>query len=126
MDRAYHFQEKEMGSVKEIEDYTFSMATAPLDPNHPLWRFEIIRNKSGDDIMILKIHHCIADGLGVMFAFLPLLNLASGGDVLESIPLPAALKGELKKKDGGGPPVEKLTSEERRMGCCRRRCRNNS
>merc|ERR1719189_491172 len=110
MDRAYHFQEKEMGSLKEIEDHAFSMATLPMDPNHPLWRFEIVRNKSGDDIMILKIHHCIADGLGILFSFLPLLKLEGGGDVLASIPLPAALKGAMKKADAGEAPVEKLTS----------------
>jgi len=126
MDRAYHFQEKEMGSVKEIEDYTFNIATLPLDADHPLWRFEIVRNKTGDDIMILKIHHCLSDGLGILFAFLPMLNLASGGNVLDSIPLPAALKGAMKQKDPAEAPVEKMTSEERRLGCCRRRCRNNS
>jgi len=126
MDRAYHFQERTMDNMKEIEEHCFRNATAPLDPNRPLWRFEVIRNKTGDDVVALKLHHCICDGLGVLFTFLPMLSLRSGGNLLDSIPLPPALKGGMKKTASGEDPMMKMSSEERKMGCCRRRCRNTS
>ena len=66
-DRAYHFQERTMSSTKEIEEHVFRTATQPLNPNRPLWRFELIRNAGREDAVCLKLHHCISDGLGVLF-----------------------------------------------------------
>merc|ERR1719189_377678 len=101
MDRAYHFQEKQMASMAEIDEYCFQMATLPLDENHPLWRVEVLRNSDGSDVLLLKLHHCLSDGLGVLFAFLPILTLASGGDVLQAIPLPSGVKAMMTNPDGG-------------------------
>merc|ERR1740139_889284 len=125
MDRNYHFQEKQMGSVKEIEAYTFQMATNPLDSNFPLWRFEVLRNSTGDDVLVLKIHHCLTDGLGMLFAFLPMLSCKSGA-MLDKIPLPKALKDAMVGK--GEVPVrrQELSYEDQKLGCCRRRCRDTS
>ena len=66
-DRACHFQERTMSSTKEMEEHVFRTAAQPVNPNRPLWRFELIRNAGREDAVCLKLHHCISDGLGVLF-----------------------------------------------------------
>ncbi len=42
------------------------LATQPLDPNHPLWQFHLIEQYEGGSALIVRIHHCIADGIALI------------------------------------------------------------
>ena len=38
----------------------------PLDRAHPLWRFHLVENYKGGSALLVRIHHCIADGIALI------------------------------------------------------------
>jgi WS/DGAT/MGAT family acyltransferase len=42
------------------------LAMQPLDMRHPLWEYRLIENFDGGSALIVRIHHCIADGLALI------------------------------------------------------------
>ena len=42
------------------------LATTPLDPAHPLWSFHLVEHYEGGSAILVRIHHCIADGIALM------------------------------------------------------------
>ena len=53
-----------------------ALATTPLDPEHPLWQFELIENYEGGSAVIARIHHCIGDGIALISV---MLSITDGG-----------------------------------------------
>ncbi len=43
-----------------------ALATEPLDPSRPLWRFHLIEHYNGGSAVIARIHHCIGDGIALI------------------------------------------------------------
>ncbi|MEY2952306.1 MAG: hypothetical protein RLZZ401_393, partial [Pseudomonadota bacterium] len=67
------------------------LSMRPLDRKHPLWQFHLIENYVGPDglagsAMIVRIHHCIADGIALI-------------SVMNSL------------VDGGAPPPERRSKK---------------
>jgi WS/DGAT/MGAT family acyltransferase len=60
------------------------LAATPLDPAHPLWAFHLIERYEGGSALIVRIHHCIADGIALSAL---LMSIADGG---HELPRPAA------------------------------------
>jgi diacylglycerol O-acyltransferase / wax synthase len=52
------------------------LATAPLDPAHPLWTFHLIEDYDGGSAVIARIHHCIGDGIALIHVT---LSITDGG-----------------------------------------------
>ena len=42
------------------------LATTPLDHAHPLWQFSLVEHYEGGSALILRIHHCVGDGIALM------------------------------------------------------------
>lgn len=42
----------------------------PLDPSRPLWHFDYVPRYGEGSALVARIHHCIGDGLGLIYAFL--------------------------------------------------------
>lgn len=64
-----------------LQDRVAELATQPLDRRHPLWQFHLIEDYTGADgikgsAMILRIHHCIADGVALISV---IMAMADGG-----------------------------------------------
>jgi WS/DGAT/MGAT family acyltransferase len=59
------------------------LATTPLDPAHPLWQMHLIEHHEDGSAMIVRIHHCIADGIALNAV---LLSTADGGTGLPEAP----------------------------------------
>ena len=68
------------------------LATTPLDPDRPLWQFHLVPGYPGDKqggcALILRVHHCIADGI----ALVAVMNSITDG-------------GDAPITDGGGAPI---------------------
>mmetsp|Transcript_34159 Transcript_34159/g.72672 ORF Transcript_34159/g.72672 Transcript_34159/m.72672 type:complete len:471 (-) Transcript_34159:35-1447(-) len=92
MDKAYHFSELQFANEKAIDDYVQSLMAKPLDHSRPLWLVQKLNARTGRSAILIRIHHVISDGLGLLFAFLPMVKCEEG-DVLSKIPLPAILLG---------------------------------
>jgi WS/DGAT/MGAT family acyltransferase len=42
------------------------LATTPLNPERPLWQFHLVPDYEGGSAVVLRIHHCIADGIALI------------------------------------------------------------
>ena len=67
------------------------LAVTPLDKDRPLWQFHLVENYQGGSAMMVRIHHCIADGIALI-------------SVTQSL------------VDGGAPPPQRRTGSKRHSG----------
>jgi diacylglycerol O-acyltransferase len=49
-------------------------AVTPLDPQRPLWQFEVVEGYRGTSALVARIHHCIADGIALIRVLLSLTD----------------------------------------------------
>jgi len=42
------------------------LAVTRLDPAHPLWQFHLVEHYEGGSALIVRIHHCIGDGIALI------------------------------------------------------------
>ena len=56
-----------------------ALAATPLDPAHPLWQIHLIDRYEDGSALIVRIHHCIADGIALNSV---LLSIADGATEL--------------------------------------------
>lgn len=69
---------------RELEVLAGELASTPLSTGRPLWSFHLIERYQGGSALIIRIHHCYADGIALMHVL-------------------ATLADE-KPADGGGAP----------------------
>ncbi len=58
----------------ELEALVSDLAGTDLDRRRPMWRFDVIEDFAGGGAMILRIHHCYADGIAMVRVFLTLMD----------------------------------------------------
>ncbi len=59
------------GALRQTEQQALQqrvgdLATQPLDKSRPLWQIHLIENYQGGSAIIVRIHHCIADGIALI------------------------------------------------------------
>ncbi|MDH4021098.1 MAG: wax ester/triacylglycerol synthase family O-acyltransferase [Xanthomonadales bacterium] len=59
---------------KELELLASELASTPLDSSRPLWQFHVVENYIDGPVVIVRIHHCIADGIALVQVFLSLTD----------------------------------------------------
>ncbi|MEJ2534967.1 MAG: wax ester/triacylglycerol synthase family O-acyltransferase, partial [Gammaproteobacteria bacterium] len=59
---------------RELEILVSDLASMPLDHSRPLWQFHLVENYEDGPAMIVRIHHCIADGIALVQVFLSLTD----------------------------------------------------
>ncbi|GAA4425350.1 wax ester/triacylglycerol synthase family O-acyltransferase [Acidovorax lacteus] len=64
---------------KALQDRVGQLAMEPLDPKRPLWQMHLIEDFVGDDgqpgsALIVRIHHCIADGIALISVTMSLVD----------------------------------------------------
>ena len=62
-----------------LQDRVADLATQRLDPKRPLWQIHLIEDYTGPDgvkgsAMIVRIHHCIADGIALISVTMSLVD----------------------------------------------------
>ena len=50
----------------KLQDRVAELAVEPLDVHRPLWQFHLIERYDGGSALIIRIHHCIADGVALV------------------------------------------------------------
>ena len=50
------------------------LADTPLDPDHPLWQFQLIAHYEGGSALVMRIHHCIGDGIALISVMLAITD----------------------------------------------------
>jgi diacylglycerol O-acyltransferase len=74
-----------------LQDRLAQLTMEPLDRRHPLWQFHLVENYRGGSALMVRIHHCIADGIALIAVTQSLV-------------------------DGGEPPPERARSTLHREG----------
>ncbi len=62
------------GSKEDLQNLVAQLASQSLDHARPLWQMHLVENYHGGAALIVRIHHCIADGIALNGV---LLSLAS-------------------------------------------------
>ena len=62
------------GGQAELEALVSDLASADLDRDHPIWQFHFVERFQGGSAVILRIHHCYADGMAMIRVFLTLTD----------------------------------------------------
>ena len=62
-----------------LQDRVAELATQQLDPKRPLWQIHLIEDYTGPDgikgsAMVVRIHHCIADGIALIQVTMSLVD----------------------------------------------------
>ena len=78
-----------------LQDRLAELASTPLDPKRPLWQFHLVEHYLGGSALMVRIHHCIADGIALI-------------SVTQSL------------VDGGAPPPERPTHGQDQQGSAAR------
>lgn len=52
------------------------LATTPFDHAHPLWQFHLVQHYEGGSAVIVRMHHCIGDGVALVSV---VMSIADGG-----------------------------------------------
>ena len=58
----------------ELEAFVSELAGTDLDRRRPIWQFHFIDEFQGGSAVILRIHHCYADGMAMIRVFLTLTD----------------------------------------------------
>ena len=64
---------------RALQDRVGELSMQPLDPRRPLWQMHLIEDFVGDDgaqgsALIVRIHHCIADGIALISVTMSLVD----------------------------------------------------
>ncbi len=62
------------GGKEQLEELVSSLMSTPLDYARPLWQFHFIDNFQGGSALVLRVHHCIGDGMSLMQVTLDLAD----------------------------------------------------
>lgn len=64
----------------ELEEYVSDLASTALDHSRPLWQFHFVENFAEGPVLVMRIHHCYADGIALVQVFLSLTDASPEGD----------------------------------------------
>jgi WS/DGAT/MGAT family acyltransferase len=73
----------EPGTQRELEALLGELASTPFNPGRPLWMFHVVERYRDGSAIIVRIHHCYADGIALMRVLLSLTDEAGAGQYVE-------------------------------------------
>ncbi len=62
------------GSQRQLELLAGELAGTPFPPGRPLWSFHLVSRYRGGSAVIVRIHHCYADGVALLKVLLALAD----------------------------------------------------
>jgi diacylglycerol O-acyltransferase len=77
LDINYHVQRATLpppGDQAALQDVVSFLASTPLDHTRPLWQFHLIENYEQCCALVMRIHHCIGDGMAAVHVILSLTD----------------------------------------------------
>ncbi len=98
----------------ELQHLASDLMSTPLDFTKPLWQFHLVEDYEGGSAVILRIHHCYADGIALIHVLLSLTDPAP-----HAAPTPA--EEEERAEEAGifrrfFEPVDKVVNTTLKLG----------
>jgi WS/DGAT/MGAT family acyltransferase len=81
------------GTTEDLKRFAGRMASTALDPSRALWQFQLVDNYQGGQAMVVRIHHCIADGIALIGVLLAMTSQDPVEDPVAPAPAPAQQRG---------------------------------
>lgn len=129
LDDAYHFQEEQVADEAAGNLRVEALVMTELKKDHPLWQVIVLRAPAPHrSIALVRVHHIIGDGIGLLYAFAPTLCTQSGESVLATVPLPSIFlppeireehEAKQRERSGGSTPGR---AQEPRPGVVKSMC----
>ncbi len=69
----------------ELQAFVSDLASTPLDATKPLWQYHLVDNYDGGSALVMRIHHCYADGIALVQVMLSMTEKSARA----SLALPA-------------------------------------
>lgn len=73
---------------RALERFVSHLASSPLDQSRPLWQFDLVERYGGGSALVVRIHHCYADGIALVQVLLSLTDTtrvpAKGSDLAKA------------------------------------------
>jgi WS/DGAT/MGAT family acyltransferase len=85
------------GDDGSLQELVSDLMSTPLDHSKPLWQVHQIDGHSGGSALLVRIHHCIADGIALMRVLLSLTDTRTG---LKVVPPPSGILEDGPAKPG--------------------------
>jgi hypothetical protein len=63
----------------ELEALASKLMSTPLDSARPLWQFHLVERFNGGSAVIVRIHHCYADGIALIQVMLSMTDADRAG-----------------------------------------------
>lgn len=84
----YHLREATLTEGQTLDELFAHLAEQHLDRRHPLWQLTLVHGlPDGEQALILKYHHCLADGVAAFTTFSRIFSDAPT-DPIPGVPLP--------------------------------------
>ena len=77
LDLSYHLQRATLpppGDQASLQDLASLLASRQLDFSRPLWQFHLVEDYAEGSALICRLHHCIGDGLALVYVLLSLTD----------------------------------------------------
>lgn len=77
----YHFVEATLPREADeaaLQRFVSELMSQPLDKRRPLWQFHFVPSYKGGSAIVMRIHHCIGDGLGLIYVLLSMADEGPG------------------------------------------------
>ncbi|MDX1756964.1 MAG: wax ester/triacylglycerol synthase family O-acyltransferase [Marinobacter sp.] len=75
------------GTLEDLQALVSDLNSTPLDFNRPLWQIHYIDHYNGGCALLVRIHHCIADGISLVRVLLSLTDSTPDAKVHTISPL---------------------------------------
>ncbi|HWZ74432.1 MAG TPA: wax ester/triacylglycerol synthase family O-acyltransferase [Casimicrobiaceae bacterium] len=72
----------------ELETLVSKLMATPLDPSKPLWQFHLVEGYESGSAVVVRIHHCYADGIALIQVMLSMTDADREGRVPGPVPPP--------------------------------------
>ncbi|HFC30891.1 MAG TPA: wax ester/triacylglycerol synthase family O-acyltransferase [Oceanospirillales bacterium] len=63
-----------VANYAELQDFVSDLASTPLDKAKPLWQFHIVENYDKGPVLVVRVHHCYADGIALIQVLLSMTS----------------------------------------------------
>src|SRR5438874_7338627 len=73
----------------ELETLVSDLMATPLDPSKPLWQFHLVDWYESGSAVVVRIHHCYADGIALIQVMLSMTDADPEGTAAGPTPAPA-------------------------------------
>jgi diacylglycerol O-acyltransferase / wax synthase len=81
------------GGDEELRELLGDLISSPLDPTRPLWQLYLVDHYGAGCVVVVRIHHCLADGMALLQIFnefldQPISPAAPAAEALAAAPGP--------------------------------------